>query len=96
MSNPNKVYALWRTFGANFLHFHAADGSGYVFLAEKIALLQQKNPQVASRLARCFDRWRQFDAHRQQHARRALQGLLDLPDLVSDVREVVSRALATS
>ena len=96
MNNPNKVYALWRTFGANFLHFHAADGSGYVFLAEKIALLQQKNPQVASRLARCFDRWRQFDAHRQQHARRALQGLLDLPDLVSDVREVVSRALAAS
>ena len=35
-------------------------------------------------------------AHRQQHARRALQGLLDLPDLVSDVREVVSRALAAS
>jgi aminopeptidase N len=95
-ANPNKVYALWRAFGGNFLHFHAADGSGYAFLAEKIAFLQRKNPQVASRLARCFDRWRQFDTPRQQHARRALQGLLDLPDLVSDVREVVSRALAAN
>ena len=72
------------------------DDTRLSLISDLTALLQQKNPQVASRLARCFDRWRQFDANRQQHARRALQGLLDLPDLVSDVREVISRALAAS
>uniref|UniRef100_UPI0039E3BCC0 aminopeptidase N n=1 Tax=Azonexus sp. TaxID=1872668 RepID=UPI0039E3BCC0 len=95
-ANPNKIYALWRTFGANFLHFHAEDGAGYAFLAEKIAFLQQKNPQVASRLARAFDRWRQFDLARQAQARAALETVLALPDLVSDVREVVTRALASA
>ena len=34
--NPNKVYALLRTFGANLVRFHAADGAGYAFLAEQI------------------------------------------------------------
>ena len=33
------------------------------------------NPQVAARLARCFDRWRKFDAGRQTHARAALESL---------------------
>ncbi|HOI50982.1 MAG TPA: aminopeptidase N, partial [Azonexus sp.] len=49
--NPNKIYALIRAFGANLVRFHAADGSGYAFMAERILLLHDKNPQVASRLA---------------------------------------------
>lgn len=55
--NPNKVYALLHTFGANHRHFHAADGTGYRFVAEQIVRLDPINPQVASRLARSFDRW---------------------------------------
>ncbi|MHB1062719.1 MAG: aminopeptidase N, partial [Thiobacillus sp.] len=63
LRNPNKVYALVRSFcGANPRHFHAADGSGYALAADVIIELQAINPQVASRLARSFDRWRQFDA----------------------------------
>jgi aminopeptidase N len=34
LHNPNKVYALLNTFGNNHVRFHAADGSGYRFLAE--------------------------------------------------------------
>jgi aminopeptidase N len=33
LHNPNKVYALLNTFGNNHVRFHAADGSGYRFLA---------------------------------------------------------------
>ncbi len=54
--NPNKIYALIRAFGANLVRFNAADGSGYAFIADRILMLHDKNPQVASRLARCFDR----------------------------------------
>jgi aminopeptidase N len=93
LQNPNKVYALLRGFGNNHVRFHAADGSGYRFLAEQTRSLDAINPQVASRLARCFDRWRRFDAHRQAHARAALQMLRDHAGLSRDVFEIVNRSL---
>ncbi len=92
--NPNKVYALLRSFGANHRHFHAADGEGYRFLAGEIAVLDPLNPQIAARLTRCFDRWRRFDAVRQGHARAALESLKQRPGLSRDVFEVVDKALA--
>lgn len=91
--NPNKIYALVRTFGANHRHFHAADGAAYRFMAAQVAALDPVNPQVAARLARSFDRWRRFDAGRQAHARAALESLRQRPGLSRDVFEVVSKAL---
>ncbi|MBU3697859.1 aminopeptidase N [Dechloromonas sp.] len=92
--NPNKIYALIRAFGANLVRFNAADGSGYAFIVDRILMLHDKNPQVASRLARCFDRWKKFDAGRQAHARAALERVRDHEGLSRDVLEVVTRALA--
>ena len=91
--NPNKIYALLRTFGANHRHFHAADGSGYHFLAEQIILLDGFNPQVASRLARCFDRWAKFDEPRRKHAKTALQAIKATIGLSDDVSEIIEKAL---
>ena len=93
LRNPNKVYALLRAFGSNHVYFHAADGSGYRFLAEQTHKLDAVNPQVASRVARCFDRWRKFDAGRQAHARAALEMLRNHPGLSSDLFEIVGRQL---
>ncbi len=93
LRNPNKVYALLRAFGANHRHFHAADGAGYRFLAAQIAALDPINPQVASRLARSFDRWKRFATIRQSHARAALESLRQQPGLSRDVFEVVDKAL---
>jgi aminopeptidase N len=91
---PNKVYALVRAFCfANPRHFHAADGRGYALAADVITRLQGSNPQVASRIARSFDRWRQFDANRQAHARSALERIRDIDGLAPDVGEVIARAL---
>ena len=92
--NPNKIYALIRSFGANLVRFNAADGGGYAFMADRILDLHDKNPQVASRLARCFDRWKKFDAGRQAHARAALERIRDHAGLSRDVFEVVDRALS--
>ncbi len=91
--NPNKIYALIRNFGTNLVRFNAADGSGYAFMADRILELHDKNPQVASRLARSFDRWQKFDAGRQAHARAALERIRQHDGLSRDVLEVVSRAL---
>ena len=93
LRNPNKVYALLNTFGNNHVRFHAADGSGYHFLATQIGELDRLNPQVAARLARRFDRWRKFDEPRQQQASFALEKLHSLAGLSPDVREIVGRAL---
>jgi aminopeptidase N len=92
--NPNKVYALIRTFCSNHVRFHAADGAGYAFAADWVIRLDPLNPQIASRIARAFDRWRKFDAGRQAHARAALERIRGTPGLSKDVAEVVTKALA--
>jgi aminopeptidase N len=91
---PNKVYALIRSFSANHVRFHAADGSGYAFLADHVLTLNAINPQVAARMARGFDRWRKFDEQRKTKARSALERIRDAQGLSKDVAEIVSKALA--
>ncbi len=92
--NPNKVYALIRSFCSNHVRFHAADGGGYDFLAEQVIAIDAFNPQVAARMARAFDRWRKFDAGRRQQASAALERIRDSKGLSKDVAEIVSKALA--
>jgi aminopeptidase N len=91
---PNKVYALIRTFCANHVRFHAADGAGYDFLAAQVLALDKLNPQVAARMARGFDRWKKFDAGRQSRSRAALTRIRDAAGLSRDVAEIVGKALA--
>jgi aminopeptidase N len=78
----------------NPVRFHAADGTGYDFVAEQVAQLDTLNPQVAARMARAFDRWRKFDEGRQGHAKAALERLRAQAGLSKDLLEVVSKALA--
>jgi len=94
LRNPNKVYALIRSFCANHVRFHAAGGASYAFAADRIIELDPLNPQIAARIARAFDRWRKFDAGRQAHARAALERIRDTPGLSKDVAEVVTKTLA--
>ena len=92
--NPNKVYALIRSFCSNHVRFHAADGGGYAFIAEQVIAIDVFNPQVAARMARAFDRWRKFDAGRRRHASAALEHIRDADGLSKDVAEIVTKALA--
>ena len=92
--NPNKVRALLGMFAhGNQVRFHAANGEGYRFIAEQVALLDELNPQVAARLASAFNRWRRFDPPRQALMREQLLALMDRPKLSSDVFEIVSKSL---
>ncbi len=91
---PNKVYALIRAFASNHVRFHAADGSGYAFLADQVIRLDTLNPQVAARMARAFDRWKRFDPQRQAKAKAALERIRDCKGLSRDVAEIVTKALA--
>ena len=94
LRNPNRARALLHAFAMdNPGHFHAADGSGYRWVAEQVIALDKLNPQVAARLARAFDRWKKYDAGRQAHARAALEMIRDAKGLSGNVGEVVGRAL---
>ena len=95
LRNPNRARSLVHAFALeNPVHFHAADGSGYRWVAERLIALDRLNPQVAARLARAFDRWKKYDAGRQQHARAALEMIKGTAGLSGNVGEVVNRALA--
>jgi aminopeptidase N len=93
LKNPNKVYALIRTFCSNQVRFHAADGAGYAFVAEQILALDALNPQVSARLARAFDRWKKFDGGRQGHVQAQLERIRGAAGLSKDTLEVVTKAL---
>ena len=95
MKNPNKVRALIGAFaGQNLVNFHAADGSGYRFLADQVISLNASNPQIASRQLGPLTRWRKYDEQRQALMRGELERILASGELSSDVFEVVSKSLA--
>ncbi|MGE4560183.1 MAG: aminopeptidase N [Desulfobulbus sp.] len=92
--NPNKVRSLIATFCAtNHAQFHAADGSGYAFLGDQICLLDQLNPQIASRMITPLTQWRRYDKGRQQLMCAQLERIGNQPDLSDDVKEIVEKTM---
>lgn len=94
LDNPNKVRALIGTFSRNIPHFHAENGSGYQFVAEKIREIDAFNPQVAAGLARSFNLLKRIEPKRQALMRAELEKLTALPNLSKDVREIVEKIMA--
>jgi len=95
-SNPNRARSLIFSFcNGNPAQFHAADGSGYLFWQNEVIALDQINPQVAARLARSLDRWRQYGPALREKMQRALTAVSQTSNLSKDVLEVVTKALAS-
>lgn len=93
MSNPNNVYAVWVTLGANVMHLHRADGSGYRVLADQVLALDSINAQVAARVLQPLTRWSNVDDARKQHIQRALQRIVDTKGVSNDVYELASKSI---
>ncbi|HEX6114759.1 MAG TPA: aminopeptidase N [Geminicoccaceae bacterium] len=94
LGNPNRVRSLIGAFAqANPTGFHRADGAGYAFVADHVLVLDKRNPQVASRLAQAFGRWRRYDAQRRDHMRAQLERILATEGLSRDVYEIASKSL---
>lgn len=93
--NPNKNRALIGTFARNIPHFHAEDGSGYHFLAQKIQEIDRFNPQLAAALTRtAFSLCQRLEAQRRILMTKQLQSLADWQHLSKDTRELVEKILA--
>ncbi|QPC94010.1 aminopeptidase N [Mesorhizobium sp. INR15] len=95
MANPNRVRSLIGTFSsANQTGFHRADGAGYLFFSQAVAEVEQRNPQVAARLATALRSWRSLEPLRQAKAREALLSIANGGNLSADLRDIVERTLA--
>ena len=92
-TNPNRFRSLVAAFTANPWRFHAADGSGYRFLADWLLKLDPINPQTTARVAGAFETWRRYDAPRREAIRSELARLAAADDLSKDLREIVERIL---
>lgn len=93
MDIPNYLRALYMQFAKNNLKsFHAKDGSGYAFIAERVKRIDKLNPQVASRLASSFSMINKVDEGRASKMRSILEDLLK-ENISRDTYEVVSSYL---
>ncbi len=94
IKNPNRARSLIHAFCMNNPGaFHQPSATTYKFWADHVIELNHINPQVAARLARGLDRWKQFAPNYQVHMKSALEFISKQTNLSSDVAEVIQKAL---
>ncbi|MFM9879390.1 MAG: aminopeptidase N [Burkholderiaceae bacterium] len=95
LRNPNRARSVISTYcHANPSAFHRADAAGYGFWSEQVLALDATNAQVAARLARALDRWKQLAEPYRSAAQEAIRRVAAHAGLSNDVREVITRSLA--
>ncbi|MFK7861872.1 MAG: aminopeptidase N [Granulosicoccus sp.] len=94
MRNPNRARSLVATFAMNNpMAFHAHDGAGYAFVADRVIELDKLNPQVASRLVTPLTRWARLMERQQGMMLEQLRRIMSSGSLSPDVFELVSKSL---
>ncbi len=97
LTNPNRARSVLTSLCRyNPAAFHRRDAAGYVLWAEHVLALDTINPQLAARLARAMDRWSCLAEPYRSAAREAIARVAARTELSSDVREIVTHALAST
>ena len=92
VDNPNRFRALVGTLmQANPTIFHAADGSGYRFVAGQIRRVLLSNPQIAARMLNGYAIVSRMDSARKALVKTELEALAAVENISIDVREVLER-----
>ena len=92
--NPNRVRAIVQFFGDyNWRGFHAADGSGYAFIADQILRFDAQNPSLAARFCEVFSRWHKCAEPQQVLQRAQLERIVAEPTISPNVREILEKTL---
>ena len=93
-NNPNRLRSVVGTFGMNNpTQFARADGTGFRFVAEFVADVDQRNPQVAARVLTAFRVWESFEPARRSEAEKALKWLKDSASLSRNAADILARTL---
>lgn len=90
---PNLVRSLVGTFTRNYKYFHAKDGSGYKFVADKIIDIDKINPQMASSLAGAFKIYKKLNVQNKKMMKLELERVVSTHSLSKNVYEIVSKII---
>lgn len=91
---PNLVRSLIGVFARNYKHFHAKDGRGYAFVADKILEIDKINPQMASGLCGAFKIYTKMNEKNRVLMKKELQRVLSAKELSKNCFEIVSKILS--
>ena len=91
--NPNRFRSLIGPFAMSPAAFHAADGSGYEFIADWLIKLDAINPQTTARMCGVFETWKRYDMKRQTLMTTQLRHIQTTPNLSKDALEIVGKIL---
>jgi aminopeptidase N len=92
LDNPNRTRALIGAFAMrNQKGFHVLSGEGYKILTDIVIKLNDKNPQIASRMLTPMRGWKSYTSGRQKLMKAQLKRIMDQDNLSPDVFEIVSK-----
>ncbi len=90
---PNLVRSLIGSFARNHKHFHAKDGSGYRFVAQKILEIDKINAQMASGLAGAFKIYKKMNPINKELMEKELKCVVSTHSLSKNTYEIVHKIL---
>ena len=90
---PNLVRSLIGVFARNYKYFHAKDGSGYKFVADKIIEIDKINAQMASSLSGAFKIYAKMNDTNKSVMNVELQRISSTPSLSKNCYEIVNKIL---
>lgn len=93
---PNLVRSLVGTFARNHKHFHAKDGEGYKFVADKIMEIDKINPQIASGLCSTFKIYDKMNKENQKLMKRELMRVVSTQSLSKNSFEIIEKILKSN
>ncbi|MDB5537393.1 MAG: pepN [Devosia sp.] len=94
-NNPNRLRALVGAFAMNNpTQFARPDGAGFRFVADFVADVDTRNPQVAARVLTGFRIWPMLEPVRRAAAKAALTALQSKGDLSRNTADILTRTLA--
>ncbi|MEM0911695.1 MAG: DUF3458 domain-containing protein, partial [Pseudomonadota bacterium] len=96
-NNPNKVRAVIGSFGFfNVTGLHAKNKTGYKFLCDHIIKLDQRNPQVASRILTPMLSFKRYAPPYQDAMKEQLARMFNTKGLSKDLFEKISKSLSVA
>ncbi|MFA6138212.1 MAG: aminopeptidase N [Sulfurimonas sp.] len=90
---PNLVRSLIGVFARNYKHFHAKNGYGYSFLADKIIEIDKINPQMASGLCSGFKIYERLNKINKNLMKEEMERIISTHSLSKNSYEIMSKIL---
>ncbi len=92
VKSPNTLRSVLNAYVTRNSAFHSLDGSGYIYIANKIIELDKSNPIVISRFLKIFSTYRKYENPHKRNIIKVLNYIQN-KDLSPNTREVIDTML---